>query len=158
FQSGGTFSELLHGTGVQLDKVAVTAGHTVNLTGGNLQVSGVTFALGQEFDNIMTFQPLGLSGTFATINGGGNGTFVSIGIGLFLEALYNNAAGNISLLVTDMGPPPPGKIWNDATGNWTTDPNKWTAPGVPIATDDVEIGLTNNGNVTLDNTTTVKSL
>ena len=82
FQSGGTFSELLHGTGVQLDKVDVTTGHTVNLTGGNLQLSGVTFALGQVFNDIMTFQPGELTGTFATIQGGGNGTLVDLGNGL----------------------------------------------------------------------------
>ena len=55
-------------------------------------------------------------------------------------------------------PPPPGKIWNDAIGNWTTDPNKWTAPGAPQPTDDVVIGMTNNGNVTLNNDSTIDSL
>ena len=64
-QSGGTFSALLHGTGVQIDKVDVTAGHTVSLTGGDLKPSGVTFALGQTFDDIVTFQPGKLTGTFA---------------------------------------------------------------------------------------------
>jgi PEP-CTERM motif len=99
FQSGGTFSELLHGTGDQLDKVAVTSGHTVNLTGGNLQLSGISFALGQEFDNIMKFQPGGLSGTFAMIQGGGNGRFVDIGNGLRLNVIYDNAGGDISIQV-----------------------------------------------------------
>ena len=99
FQSAGTFSELLHGTGVQLDKVDVTTGHTVNLTGGNLQLSGVTFALGQVFSNIMTFQPGELTGTFATIQGGGNGTFVDIGNGLRLTAIYDNVGGDISIQV-----------------------------------------------------------
>jgi hypothetical protein len=157
FQSGGTFSELLHGTGVQIDKVAVTAGHTVNLTGGNLQLSGVTFALGQEFDDIMTFQPGGLSGTFATIQGGGNGTTVDLGNGLSLMAIYDNADGDISVKVvpTVIGT---GKIWIDATGNWTTDTAKWSPTGAPVATDDVTIGSTNNGNVTLDNSTTIHSL
>ena len=145
FQSGGTFAELLHGTGIQLDKVAVTAGHTVNLTGGNLQLSGITFALGQEFDNIITFPSMGLSGTFATIQGGGDGTTVNLGNGLTLMAIYDNAGGNISVKV---GPTPTGKIWIDATGNWTTDTTKWSPTGAPIATDDVTIGSTNNGNVT----------
>jgi hypothetical protein len=103
FQSGGTFSELLHGTGVQLDKVDVTAGHTITLTGGNLQVSGVTFALGQMFNNIITFQPGGLSGTFSHLQGGGDGTTVNLGGGLILKALYNNLAGNISLEVDKGG-------------------------------------------------------
>jgi hypothetical protein len=157
-QSGGTFSELLHGTGVQIDKVAVTSGNPVNLTGGNLQVSGVTFALGQEFDDIMTFQPGELSGTFATLQGGGNGTTFDLGGGLTLMAIYDNAGGDISLKVIPTVTPPPGKIWIDATGNWTTDTAKWSPSGAPVATDDVTIGRTNNGNVTLNNSTTINSL
>jgi hypothetical protein len=122
----------------------VTDGHTVTLTGGDLHLSGVTFALGQEFDDIMTFQPGALTGTFATVQGGGNGRFVDIGNGLRLNVIYDNAGGDISIEVGRSG-----KIWNDATGS---------APGAPIATDDVEIGLTTTGNVTLNNTTTVNSL
>jgi hypothetical protein len=98
-QSGGTFDAPLHGTGVQIDMIDVTAGHTVNLTGGDLQPFGVTFAAGQEFDDIMTFQPGELSGTFATILGGGNGMSVNLGNGLMLEAIYDNAGGDISLKV-----------------------------------------------------------
>ena len=45
-QSGGTFDALLHGTGIQIDEVNVTNGHSVNLTGGDLEAFGVTFALG----------------------------------------------------------------------------------------------------------------
>jgi hypothetical protein len=154
-QSGGTFNELLHGTGTQIDVVSVGNGDSVNLTGGNLQVSGVTFALGQMFNDIMTFQPNELTGTFATLQGGGNGNMVNLGGGLTLEALYNNAQGNISLEVVGTVT---GKIWNDGTGNWTTDPNKWTAPGAPQPTDDVIIGMTTNGNVTLNNDSTIDSL
>src|SRR5271165_4313598 len=40
--------------------------------------------------------------------------------------------------------------WNDGTGNWTTDTTKWTPTGPPVATSDVVIGSTSNGNVTLD--------
>jgi hypothetical protein len=155
-QSGGTFDAPLHGTGIQIDKVAVTNGHTVTLTGGDLDPFGVTFAKGQEFDDIMTFQPNQLTGTFATILGGGNGVTKDLGNGLTLEAFYNNGQGNISLEVVPT--PPPGKIWNDGTGNWTTDPNKWTAPGAPQPTDDVIIGMTTNGNVTLNNDSTIDSL
>ena len=103
-QSGGTFDALLHGTGAQIDAVNVGGGDSVHLTGGNLQVSGVAFALGQMFNDIMTFQPGELSGTFATLQGGGNGNSVNLGNGLTLEALYNNAGGNISLEVI---PTPP---------------------------------------------------
>jgi hypothetical protein len=46
-QSGGTFDALLHGTGVQIDEVNVTNGHSVNLTGGDLEAFEVTFGLGQ---------------------------------------------------------------------------------------------------------------
>ncbi len=156
-QSGGTFNELLHGTGTQIDVVSVGNGDSVSLTGGNLQVSGVTFALGQMFNDIMTFQPGELTGTFATLQGGGNGNMVNLGGGLTLEALYNNAAGNISLEVV------PTQVsntitWNDATGNWTTDTTKWTPTGPPVTTNDVVIGSTNNGNVTLNNSTTVNSV
>ena len=57
------------------------------------------------------------------------------------------------------GPPiVPGKIWIDATGNWTTDTTKWSPTGAPVLTDDVTIGSTNNGNVTLNNTTAINSL
>jgi hypothetical protein len=56
-QSGGTFDALLHGTGIQIDEVNVTNGHSVNLTGGDIEVSGVTFTAGQVFEDIMTFQP-----------------------------------------------------------------------------------------------------
>ena len=84
FQSGGTFAELLHGIGDQIDKVNVTAGHTVNLTGGNLQLSGITFAAGQMFNNVITFQPGELSGTFATLQGGGDGNMVNLGNNLAL--------------------------------------------------------------------------
>jgi hypothetical protein len=45
-QSGGTFDALLHGTGIQIDEVNVTNGHSVNLTGGDIEVSGVTFTAG----------------------------------------------------------------------------------------------------------------
>ena len=45
-QSGGTFDALLHGTGIQIGEVNVTNGHSVNLTGGDLEAFGVTFALG----------------------------------------------------------------------------------------------------------------
>ena len=98
-QSGGTFDALLHGTGIQIDAVNVGGGDSVHLTGGNLQVSGVAFALGQMFNDIMTFTPNDLTGTFATLQGGGNGNMVNLGNGLTLEALYNNAGGNISLKV-----------------------------------------------------------
>jgi len=99
-QSGGTFDALLHGTGVQIDEVNVTSGHSVNLTGGDLEAFGVTFALGQVFEDIMTFQPGELTGTFATLQGGGNGTSVDLGNGLTLDAIYDNAGGDISLEVT----------------------------------------------------------
>ena len=99
-QSGGTFDALLHGTGVQIDEVNVTSGHSVNLTGGDLEAFGVTFALGQVFEDIMTFQPCELTGTFATLQGGGNGTSVDLGNGLTLDAIYDNAGGDISLEVT----------------------------------------------------------
>ncbi len=152
FQSGGTFSALLHGTGIQIDKVDVTAGHTVTLTGGDLHVSGITtFTLGQEFDDIMTFQPGQLTGTFATIQGG-NG---DIGNGLRLFAIYDNVGGDISIRVGDSDGE---KVWIDATGNWTTNPENWMRPGVPVATDNVRIGNTTTGDVTLDNTTTVNRL
>ena len=45
----------------------------------------------------MTFEPGQLTGTFATSQGGGNGVTKDLGNGLTLEALYNNAQGNISL-------------------------------------------------------------
>ena len=99
-QSGGTFDALLHGTGIQIDEVNVTNGHSVNLTGGDLEAFGVTFALGQVFEDIMTFQPGELTGTFATILGGGDGTSVDLGNGLTLDAIYDNAGGDISLEVT----------------------------------------------------------
>ena len=156
-QSDGIFSSPLHGTGLQIDKVDVTAGHTVSLTGGDLDPFGVAFALGQEFDDIMTFEPGQLIGTFASILGGGNGVTVDLGGGMTLEAFYNNAQGNISLQVVPTIIVP-GKVWNDGIGNWTTDPNKWTGPGAPQPTDDVVIGMTNNGNVTLNNDSTIDSL
>jgi len=98
-QSGGTFDAPLHRTGVQIDMVDVTAGHAVTLTGGDLEPSGITFAAGQEFDDIMKFQPGELTGTFATILAGGNGVSVNLGNGLMLEAIYDNAGGDISLKV-----------------------------------------------------------
>jgi hypothetical protein len=86
--------------------VDVTAGHTVTLTSGDLEPTGVTFALGQEFDDIMTFEPGELTGTFATILGGGDGTSVNLGDGLTLEAIYDNAGGDISLEVISTVPVP----------------------------------------------------
>jgi hypothetical protein len=106
-QSGGTFDALLHGTGMQIDEVNVTNGHSVTLAGGDLEAFGVTFALGQVFEDIMTFQPGELSGTFATLQGGGNGTMVDLGNGLTLEAIYDNSAGNISLEVVPTPVPAP---------------------------------------------------
>jgi hypothetical protein len=105
-QSGGTFDALLHGTGIQIDEVNVTNGHSVTLVGGDLEAFGVTFALGQVFEDIMTFQPGELSGTFATILGGGDGTSVDLGNGLTLEAIYDNAGGDISLEVVGTVPVP----------------------------------------------------
>jgi hypothetical protein len=105
-QSGGTFDALLHGTGIQIDEVNVTNGHSVTLAGGDLEAFGVTFALGQVFEDIMTFQPGELSGTFATLQGGGNGTSVDLGHGLTLEAIYDNAGGDISLEVVSTVPVP----------------------------------------------------
>ena len=105
-QSGGTFDALLHGTGIQIDKVNVTNGHSVTLAGGDLEALGVTFEAGQVFDDIMTFQPGELTGTFATLEGGGNGMSVDLGNGLTLEAIYDNAGGDISLEVVKTVPVP----------------------------------------------------
>jgi hypothetical protein len=85
-QSGGTFDALLHGTGIQIDEVNVTNGHSVNLTGGDIEVSGVTFTAGQVFEDIMTFQP-------ASILGGGNGTSIDLGNGLTLRRSTTTRAG-----------------------------------------------------------------
>ena len=54
----------------------------------------------------MTFQPGELTGTFATILGGGDGTSVDLGNGLTLEAIYDNAGGDISLEVVKTVPVP----------------------------------------------------
>ena len=66
----------------------------------------MTFALGQVFEDIMTFQPGELSGTFATLEGGGDGTSVDLGNGLTLEAIYDNVGGDISLEVVNTVPVP----------------------------------------------------
>ena len=104
-QSGGTFDALLHGTGVQIDEVNVTNGHSFNLTGGDLEAVGVTFALGQVFEDFLTFQPGELTGTFATLLGGSDGTSVDLGNGLMLEAIYDSAGGDISLAVEPVPAP-----------------------------------------------------
>jgi hypothetical protein len=71
-----------------------------------MEAFGVTFVLGQVFEDVMTFQPGELTGTFATINGGGNGTSVDLGNGLTLEAIYDNKGGDISLEVVPTVPVP----------------------------------------------------
>jgi hypothetical protein len=53
----------------------------------------------------MTFQPGELTGTFATLLGGGDGTSVNLGNGLMLEAIYEIAGGYISLAVEPVPAP-----------------------------------------------------
>jgi hypothetical protein len=54
----------------------------------------------------MTFQPGELTGTFATLLCGGDGTSVDLGNGLMLEAIYEIAGGDISLEVVPTVPVP----------------------------------------------------
>jgi hypothetical protein len=53
----------------------------------------------------MTFQPGELTGAFATLLGGGDGTSVDLGNGLMLEAIYEIAGGDISLAVEPVPAP-----------------------------------------------------
>jgi len=64
------------------------------------------------FEDLMTFQPGELTGTFATLQGGGNGTSVDLGNGLTLDAIYDNAGGDISLEVTKTVSVPAPFAWN----------------------------------------------
>jgi hypothetical protein len=159
-RSGGTLAALLQGTGAgQIGQVHLTNGTSLNLNGGNLaRASGsISYAAGQTFSNVVTFQPGQLFGTFTQLEGLGNGVSANLGGGLTLEALYNNAAGNITLQVVNT-PASNTITWNDGTGYWTTDTTKWTPAGPPVPTSDVVIGSTNTGNVTLSNDATINTL
>jgi hypothetical protein len=159
-QTGGTLAALLQGTSAsQIGQVHLTNGTPLNLNAGNLQSApgSISYATGQVFSNVVTFQPGQLFGTFSQLQGLGNGVSANLGGGLTLEALYNNAAGNITLQVVNT----PGSntiIWNDGTGNWQSDTAKWTPNGPPVPTSDVVIGGTNTGNVTLSNDATINTL
>jgi len=82
---------------------SITVGGTVDLEGGTLQIdaNNVTFAVGQTF-TIMTFAPGALTGTFDAVklNGSvGSPGGVEIGGNLALAVDYDNAAGDIQLVV-----------------------------------------------------------
>jgi len=141
-QNGGTLAALLQGTGAgQIGQAHLTNGTSLNLNGGNLARApgSINYAAGQTFSNVVTFQPGQLFGTFTQLEGLGNGVSANLGGGLTLEALYNNAAGNVTLQVVNT-PASNTITWNDGTGNWTTDTTKWTPNGPPVPTSDVVIG------------------
>src|ERR1700746_66285 len=159
-QTSGTLAALLQGTGAgQIGQVHLTNGTSLNLDGGNLARApgSINYAAGQTFSNVVTFQPGQLFGTFTQLEGLGNGVSANLGGGLTLEALYNNAAGNITLQVVNT-PASNTITWNDGPGNWTPDTPKWTPNGPPVPTSDVVIGSTNTGNVTLSNDATINTL
>ena len=153
-----TVIELLSGTGAgQVGTIAVTG--VVNLQGGTLQVDavdGFTLSSGQVFNNIMTFTPGDLQGSFSELEVGnqtGTGTFVNLGNGLTLGALYNVAAGNITLEVVST-PATTADTWNGTTGNWSA-ASDWSAQ-VPTFYSDVTIGA--RSVVTLSQDATIDSL
>ena len=153
-----TVIELLSGTGAgQVGTIAVTG--VVNLQGGTLQVDavdGFTLSSGQVFNNIMTFTPGDLQGSFSELEVGnqtGTGTSINLGNGLTLGVLYNVAAGNITLEVVST-PIATTDNWTGTTGNWTT-PSDWSA-STPTFYSDVTIGA--HSVVTLSQDATIDSL
>ena len=158
-QSGGTLAALSQGTSAgQIGTVAVASGHSLNLNGGNLaSASGsIAYAAGQIFDNVVTFQPGQLFGTFTELQGLGNGVSANLGGGLTLEALYNNSAGNITLEVVST-PATTGFTWTDGTANWNT-AGDWSGGVVPTPVANVTIGSGAGGTVTLSQDSTITSL
>ena len=159
-RQGGTANVivLLAGTSAsQVGSIAVTGG--VDLQGGELQVDAVgslTLSSGQTFNNVMTFTPGDLQGSFSELVVGdatGNGTYVNLGNNLTLGALYNVAAGNITLEVVAT-PLTTADNWTGTTGNWST-LNDWSVR-VPTFYSDVTIG--SNSTVTLSQDATIDSL
>jgi hypothetical protein len=69
---------------------------------------------------------------------------------------YNNSAGNVQLQVVNT-PATTAENWNGGTGNWST-ATGWSSGAVPTFYSDVGIGLTNSGNVTLNQDGTINSL
>ena len=158
-QSGGTLAALLQGTGEgQVGTVAVASGNSVKLTGGNLTSApgSIAYAAGQTFSDVMTFQPGQLFGTFAQLQGLGNGVSANLGGGLTLEAFYNNSVGNISLGVIST-PATTGFTWTDGTADWNT-PGDWSGGVVPTPVANVTIGSGAGGTVSLNQDSTINSL
>jgi hypothetical protein len=157
---GGALSTMLTGTGArQTGTIAVGSG-TVTLAGGTLAATtgnGLSFAAGQSFTPL-TFGSRNLTGVFTLLTADGNtgnGTNVSLGNGLTLEASYNDTAGNVTLQVINT-PTTTADTWNGGTGTFSTT-SAWSN-GVPAPISDVTIGATASGAVTLNQDATVNSL
>ncbi len=73
---------LLQGTSPrQIGQIHLTNGTALNLNGGNLQsaTGSIAYASGQIFNNVVTFQPGQLFGTFTQLQGLGNGVSANLG-------------------------------------------------------------------------------
>jgi hypothetical protein len=120
-------------------------------------VNGLSLSSGQVFSNVLTFTPGDLQGLFGALEAGGktgNGACLNLGNGLTLGALYNVAAGNVTLEVVAT-PVTTADSWTGGTGNWNT-PADWTV-GVPTFCSDVTIGGASSV-VTLSQDATIDSL
>ncbi len=156
----GTLIALLSGTGAgQVGALDVTG--SLNLQGGALQAKAVgdlSFASGQVFSNVLTFTSGDFQGLFSELEAGGqtgNGVTINLGGNLTLGALYNVAAGNVTLEVVAT-PITTADVWTTGvTGNWDTLAD-WSVR-VPTFYSDVTIGGANS-NVTLSQDATIDSL
>ena len=152
----GTLVALLEGVAAgQVSAVNVTGGD-ISLQGGILQVdaiNGLSLSSGQTFDNVLAFAPGELQGLFSELEVGsktGNGTTVNLGNNLTLGALYNVAAGNVTLEVVTT-PQTTADNWiGGSTGNWSTS-GDWSVR-VPTFFSDVTI---DNASVTLSQDATI---
>lgn len=152
----------LRGTApAQVSTVAITG--PVNLKGGTLQANlenGFALAAGQSF-TVATYTPGRLNGLFGGLEQGGSsgtsGTTLNLGGGgLTLGAVYNDHADNIQLQVVNT-PASTAVAWNGGTGTFSTAP-QWSTSAVPTFYNDVTIGATASGNVTLNQDATISSL
>ncbi|HEV2334205.1 MAG TPA: hypothetical protein VGS13_01780, partial [Stellaceae bacterium] len=156
--SNGVLEELLRGTGAGQAGLLAVSGPLV-LGGGTLvaTVSGFSLAAGQAF-TVVTFQPGTVPGFFGSLAEGafvGNSTYVNVGGGLTLGALYNITTGAIGLEVFNT-PGTTADAWLGGSGVWSNAAG-WSG-GVPLPDSDVMIGETGSGSVTLDTSATIDSL
>jgi hypothetical protein len=141
----------------QASAIDVTGGASLGGTLDINTVNGFALANGDTF-TALTFAPGQLTGAFSALeyNGQVSSGAINIGNGLFMAALYNDAAGNVEIEVTNTIT---AFTWaNPGSGSWT-DPANWNPTAIPGAGDAVVVpNLPASATVSLNGSDSIVSL